>query len=360
MKIQLHHIKIRDLVEGYVDNEEDGVYAYGGRLNVRPPYQREFVYPDSKRNAVINTVTQGHPLNIMYWSVCEDGTYEMIDGQQRTISVCRYVAGDFSFDFRHFHNLEEDEKQSILDYELTVYFCEGTDSEKLKWFETINIAGEELTKQELRNAVYHGPWLTSAKAYFSKTRCPAYCEASDLLKGHANRQDYLETVLNWISHGNIEVYMSKHQHDPNANALWMYFTSVINWVRATFPKSTKYMKGLDWGPLYEKYRDNVYDVQALEDEIKELMLDDDVTNKSGIYYYVLTREERHLHIRQFTEAQRQKAYIRQEGRCPLCGEWFDISFMEADHITPWSQGGHTSLDNCQMLCRDCNRRKSNK
>lgn len=360
MIIELKHIKVRDLVEGYVDNAENGIFGYGGKLNIRPPFQREFVYSDAKRLAVIDTLTQGFPLNVMYWSVCDDGTFEIIDGQQRTISICQYITGVFSHNMRYFHNLQEDEKQPILDYELTVYFCTGSPSEKLKWFETINIAGEELTKQELKNAVYNGSWVTDAKRYFSKSNCPAYKEAKDYMKGTPIRQDYLETVISWISHKNIDIYMAKHQHDPNANALWMYFCSIINWVKATFPKYRKQMKGIEWGVLYEKYKDVVYDVPKLEEEIRTLMMDDDVSNKSGIYYYVLTGDERNLNIRAFTESQKIKAYTKQEGRCKICGEHFDISYMEADHITPWCEGGKTNDENCQMLCRDCNRRKSNK
>ncbi|MBP5318240.1 MAG: DUF262 domain-containing protein [Paludibacteraceae bacterium] len=173
MKIELHKITVRDLTNGYADNNENGVVAFGGKLDVRPPYQREFVYKETQRNAVIDTLTQGFPLNVMYWAVREDGSYEIIDGQQRTISICQYVNGDFAFDMRYFHNLQDDEKEQILNYELQVYICSGTDSEKLKWFKTINIAGEELTNQELRNAVYAGSWVSDDKRYFSKTGAPA-------------------------------------------------------------------------------------------------------------------------------------------------------------------------------------------
>lgn len=360
MKIELHHITVRELCNGYVDNAEDGVYAYGGRLNVRPPYQREFVYNDSKRDAVIDTLTKGFPLNVMYWAKNEDGTYEIIDGQQRTVSICQYISGENPFEFRFFHNLQADEKERILDYKLTVYFCEGTSSEKLKWFETINIAGVELTKQELRNAVYSGPWVTDAKRYFSKTGCVAYKEAKQYLNGTSIRQEYLQTAISWISHKNIDIYMAKHQNDPNASALWMYFSSVINWVKLTFPNYRKEMKGLDWGMLYDTYKDVVYDVQALEEKIEELILDDDVTSKSGIYYYILTGKEKYLNIRAFTESQKRKAFTKQKGVCPKCGQTFLYEEMEGDHITPWSQGGKTSDDNCQMLCKDCNRTKSDK
>lgn len=275
MLIDLHKIKVKDLTKGYVDNAEKGVFAYDGKLDVRPPYQREFVYDEKKRNAVIDTLRQGFPLNVMYWAVREDGTFEIIDGQQRTISICQFVNGDFAFDMRYFHNLEEDEKEQILNYELQIYICSGTDSEKLKWFKTINIAGEKLTDQELRNAVYAGSWVSDAKRYFSKTGAPATKIGSDYLNGSAIRQEYLETAISWISRGNIEIYMGKHQHDPNAIALWNHFNSVINWVKAIFPKYRKEMKGIEWGDLYEKYGSGVWDAVAMEKEVARLMADSD-------------------------------------------------------------------------------------
>ena len=363
MKIELKEISISELVSEYADNQENGVVAYGGKLDVRPPYQREFVYGDKERMAVIDTVMQGFPLNVMYWAVRDDGTYEIIDGQQRTISICQYVKGDFAYMFRYFHNLTQDEQQKILDYKLMVYFCEGTDSEKLKWFETINIAGKELTKQELRNAVYSGSWVSDAKRYFSKNGCVAYQIGGKYLNGSAIRQEYLETAIAWLSKGNIEVYMSEHQHDKNALALWQYFQSVITWVEGTFvhtPERQRIMKGVDWGELYDVYHTQVIDTKAIEDEIRRLILDDDVTNKKGIFAYVLTRKEKHLNIRAFSEAQKLAAYERQQGVCAECRGHFELSQMEADHITPWHAGGRTIADNCQMLCRECNRRKSGK
>ena len=363
MKIELKEISISELVSEYADNQENGVVAYGGKLDVRPPYQREFVYGDKERMAVIDTVMQGFPLNVMYWAVRDDGTYEIIDGQQRTISICQYVNGDFAYMFRYFHNLTQDEQQKILDYKLMVYFCEGTDSEKLKWFETINIAGKELTKQELRNAVYSGSWVSDAKRYFSKNGCVAYQIGGKYLSGSAIRQEYLETAIAWLSKGNIEVYMSEHQHDKNALALWQYFQSVITWVEGTFvhtPERQRIMKGVDWGELYDVYHTQVIDTKAIEDEIRRLILDDDVTNKKGIFAYVLTRKEKHLNIRAFSEAQKLAAYERQQGVCAECGGHFELTQMEADHITPWHAGGRTIADNCQMLCRECNRRKSGK
>lgn len=359
MKIELKEITVRDLTEGYQDNDEKGVVAYSGGLDVRPPYQREFIYKDDKRNAVIDTVNKNFPLNVMYWAVREDGTYEVIDGQQRTISICQYVNGDFAFDFRYFHNLKDDEKEDFLNYKLMVYLCSGTESEKLDWFETINIAGEKLTDQELRNAVYSGTWLSDAKRYFSKTGCPAYSIASDYVNGSPIRQEFLETAIDWISEGNIKVYMANHQHDPNAAALWRYFQAVITWVEQTFVvKRKKYMKGVNWGRLYNKYKDQVFDTAKLEEETKRLILDDDVTKKSGIYEYLLTGKDKHLSIRAFSDSMKQKVYELQEGNCVTCKDFFQLEQMEADHITPWHEGGKTIEENCQLLCIECNRRKS--
>lgn len=360
MQIELHKITVRDLTNGYADNAEKGVCAYGGKLDVRPPYQREFVYKEKQRDAVIDTLTQGFPLNVMYWATREDGTFEIIDGQQRTISICQYVNGDFAFDMRYFHNLQPDEKKKILDYELQVYICSGTDSEKLKWFKTINIAGEELTEQELRNAVYAGSWVSDAKRYFSKNGAPAAKIGSDYLSGSAIRQEYLETAILWISKGNIEVYMGNHQHDPNAIALWNYFNSVINWVKAIFPKYRKEMKGVEWGRLYELYSSSTWDAAELETEVARLMADSDVKKKKGIYSYVFDLDEHHLDIRAFDDNTKREVYERQKGVCKICGKVFKIEEMEADHITPWRDGGRTIADNCQMLCRECNRRKSGK
>ncbi|HFC8472253.1 TPA: HNH endonuclease family protein [Neisseria subflava] len=361
MKIELKQITVRDLVKDYKDDAENGVRAYGGLLDVRPPYQREFVYKDKQRDAVIETVRQGFPLNVMYWAKREDGTFEVIDGQQRTLSLCQYIAGDFAYMMRYFHNLQDDEQQQILDYELMVYVCEGSDSEKLKWFETINIAGEKLTQQELRNAVYHGSWLADAKRYFSKNGCAAYQIGQDYVSGSPIRQELLEKALNWISQGQIESYMAKHQHDPNALALWQYFQAAITWVEATFPvKRKKEMKGVEWGGLYDQFKDKVLDADKLEAEIKTLMLDDEIGNKKGIYPYVLTRNEKYLNLRTFSDGMKRKMYEKQNGICPHCKEKFELDQMEGDHIIPWSEGGKTNEDNGQMLCTNCNRKKSNK
>lgn len=366
MKIELHEIPVWDVVAGYVDSAENGVVGYGGKLNIRPAFQREFIYKEKERNEVIRTIMKNFPLNVMYWAKGDDGNFEVLDGQQRTISVCQYVTGEFSVDHMVFDNLTKTEQGQILDYPLMIYICEGTDKEKLDWFRIINIASVELTPQELRNAIYTGEWLTDAKKYFSKSQCPATQIAGDYLTGPANRQKDLETALKWIAARDgieIEDYMSQHQHDTNCNELWLYFQSVINWVKATFPKYRgKLMKGLDWGIYYNKYGAGKYDPKALEARIVELIEDyrnGYISNQRGIYEYLLDGQERHLNIRAFSPEMAQAAYERQKGICPKCGKHFEIGEMQADHIAPWSKGGKTTADNCQMLCADCNRRKSN-
>jgi len=302
MKIELNEITVRELSDGYEDNAENGVVGFNGRLDIRPPFQREFIYKDKQRDAVINTLIKEYPLGVIYWAIRDDGNYEVIDGQQRIISICQYVNGDFSYLNRYFHNLQDDEQKQILEYKLTVYFCGGSKSEKLEWFKTINIAGEKLTDQELRNAVYSGPWVSDAKRYFSKTGCAAFQIGSDYLDGSAIRQDYLETAIKWISEDKIENYMAEHQHDQNANALWIYFQSVITWISTTFTKKRKFMRGVDWGYLYNKYKDEIYNTVEIEEETAKLILDDDVIKKSGIYPYILTRDERYLSIRTFSDS----------------------------------------------------------
>ena len=362
MRIALKKITVRDLVADYSDDGEGGVRGYGGRLDIRPPFQREFVYKDKQRDAVIETVNEDFPLNVMYWAVREDGTYEVIDGQQRTISLAQYVEGDYSISGRYFFNLQDDEQERILDYALQVYVCEGTASEKLAWFEIINIAGERLTKQELRNAVYAGPWVSDAKRYFSRPQGPAYAVGNKYVKGSPIRQDYLETAIQWIKDGaeTVDDYMAAHQHSKTATALWSHFQTVINRVEAVFTNYRKEMKGVDWGGLYGKLKDESLDPERLEADVARLMVDDDVTKKAGIYPYLLTREEKHLNIRAFSDAMKRRAFEIQNGVCGSCDKKFEMSDMDGDHITPWSEGGRTNAENCQMLCRACNRSKSNK
>jgi hypothetical protein len=373
VKIELNRITVREVAANYRDNDEDGVVGYDGKLNIRPKFQREFVYDTKQRDAVVETIRKGFPLNVMYWAVNEDGTYEVLDGQQRTISFCQYAAGDFSINIdgrpMAMHNLTQPQKDQILNYELMVYVCEGNEQDKLDWFKTINIAGEKLTPQELRNAVYTGPWLTHGKSIFSKTNGPAYGLSSKYVTGSPIRQELLETALHWKSGGKIEQYMSDHQHDQNANELWTYFQNVIWWVQQTFTTYRKEMKGVEWGPLYDRYKDQQFDTNELERRTAELMQDHDVTKPKGIYNYLLTGDERHLSIRQFDDRDKRAAYERQNRKCangtrcrtPRNDDGqrvFEINDMEGDHIKPWSKGGKTTAENCQMLCIPCNRHKS--
>lgn len=373
MDIELKSIPIRDLITGYENDPDRGVHGYDGRLDIRPPYQREFRYDEREKRAVIDTVLKGFPLNTMYWSVVDGGNaYEMIDGQQRTLSICEFFAHDFNIvdpdrGVLFFGTLTKEEQQRFLDYELTIYFCSGTDKEKLDWFRVINIAGERLMEQELRNAVYVGPFVSDARRHFSKNGCPAYKMASDLLTGNPVEQAYLETVLRWAArheHINddkpIDKYMALHQHEPNANRLWAYFVEIITWVRSTFPKYRKEMKGLDWGAMYDEFGSGIYDTKELERQIHDLMEDDEIMKKTGIYRYVLSGDLRDLSFRTFDKKQKREAYERQQGICAHCGKHFELEEMEADHITPWKEGGTTVADNCQMLCRTCNRMKGAK
>lgn len=380
MKISKELMTVRELSENYRDNNDGGVYGYDNGTHIlclRPEYQREYVFGDRQRNAVIDTVMKGFPLGLMYWSKVSDNQYECLDGQQRSISICQYVNGDFPIkangNDRFFHNLSPEEKQTILDYELEVRVCEGTEEEKLAWFRTINIAGVTLTNQELLNATYTGTWLADAKNYFSKRNCAVGQMGDGYIKGNPIRQDYLEKVLGWIAdRDNLEsgqMYMAIHQHDADANDLWVYYQTVINWAKMMFPVKRKGITDLqDWGILYNKYQNKQYNSNTLETDIQKLLMDDDVTKSAGIISYVLSdrtkHDEKYLSIRAFTDAQKRKAYEKQGHKCPFCVKngidtEYDFSEMQGDHIIPWSQGGRTVDDNLQMLCQKCNNDKSN-
>lgn len=364
MKIQLKGITIEDLVADYKDNGEGGVVGYDGKLDIRPSYQREFVYKDKQRNDVIRSVLAGFPLNVMYWAKRPDGRYEVLDGQQRTISISQYVGNEFSIDGLYYSNQPDDVQRRIDDYELTIYLCDGDTSEKLDWFKIVNIGGEQLTDQELRNAVYAGPWVTDAKRYFSRSGCAAKGKGDPYLKGNPIRQELLHTAIRWASGGEIDDYMALRQHHADAEELWLHFCAVIEWVEATFPETRpQIMRDVAWGPLYAQHRSNTLDPAALEEEISHLVslggrgVTSPIRKPSGVYAYVLDRDERHLNLRTFDKAQKAAAYERQNGKCADCDERFEYGQMEGDHITPWKDGGLTEDDNLQMLCTNCNRRK---
>ncbi|MPB15937.1 DUF262 domain-containing protein [Campylobacter upsaliensis] len=391
MQIDKTEIKIKELIAGYTRDEESSqIVAYAdssgvARLNIRPKYQREFVYKEAQRNAVIDTILKGFPLNIMYWVKNVDSSaeceYEVLDGQQRTISICEYVKGSFSIQWndksQYFHTLSKDLQEKFLDYKLNVYVCQGSESEKLEWFKTINIAGETLTNQELRNAVYASVWLSDAKRRFSKEKGVAVLKGAKYLNGSALRQEFLESAIAWKVDSRkdekICEYMAKNAKDSkNADELWEYFAKVIDWVEMKFEKYRKEMKGLEWGLFYNTYKDKPLDAKELESKVIELMQDDEVGSKKGVYPYLLSGDEKHLSLRAFSESVKRAVYEKQGGvcansdghikgvKCPHENEKLELEQMEADHILAWSKGGKTEKENCQMLCRECNRKKSAK
>lgn len=389
MKIELRPIKVREVVDRYKDNDEEGVVGYGGKLNIRPAYQREFVYKDEQRNEVIRTIMRGYPstefpLNVMYWAEADDDHFELIDGQQRTISFCQYANNEFSIVVdgipQNFDNLSPEKKDYFLNYKLQVYVCTGTADEKLEWFSIINLAGEPLTPQELLNANFTGTWLSSAKRYFMKSNSPAYGLANMYIDIEANqsRGKGLETAIKWISKDNVKQYMADHQHDENADALWQHFKTVIEWVQETFVDYKREMKGLDWGRLYDKYHTQSYDPSTISVQVQKLYGDPYVNNSKGIFEYILggSVDTQLLDIRVFDDATKRAVYATQtaaakskgESNCPYCALGHDAhkdkiweqTEMDADHVTAWSKGGATSIENCQMLCIPHNRAKGNR
>lgn len=370
MEIRLTHIEVGELVKGYFDKQEEGVYGYDNKLNIRPPYQREFVYNEKQRKLVIDTILKGFPLNTMYWVDNGGEKYELLDGQQRTMSICQFVHGEFSIKYNgvemYYYNLPFEIRRKILDYKLMIYICQGETSERLDWFRTINISGEKLTDQELLNINFIGSWLSDAKIKFSKTNCVAYKLGQKYVKGSPIRQEYLEVVLDWISEGDIVGYMSKHQNDVNANELWLYFNSVIEWVKTTFGEKNyrSEMKGLNWGKLYNLYHTNTYDIEHIEKRVNELMSNDEVTEKKGVYEYILSGEDENLahklSKRLFSNTDKRTAYERQKGICPITKEHLPFEEMEADHIIPFILGGKTNLDNLQMISKKINKTKGDK
>lgn len=383
MEITRKSITIRELCEGYVNESEtqieDAVKAYGGKLCVRPAFQRAFVYDKKQENAVIDTAMKGFPLNIMYWVDNGDGTYDCLDGQQRTISLCNFVDGISSFSAEWFNGgkknyihtiqrIDPDMYERFMNYELEVYICRGAKSERMEWFRTINIAGEELYPQELRNANYVSPWLTDAKRYFSKAnasstaKCPAERVGGQYTNKNANRQEILAQVISWFigstEDADICQYMEDHINDPDASELWNYFNDVINWINEIFPGVyDKGMASVNWGALYNQYGEDDLDpddICAKFDELIEFKASKELDiSVAKIVEYCITRDEKLLKHRQFSEPQRSTLYNRQNGICPDCGQHFLKADMHAHHIIPWYNGGLTEISNGVMLCKEC-------
>ena len=373
MSLQFQFIKIKDLIAGFDDksdeNDDYGIYAYYGKLNIRPAYQREMIYSNKEQNQIIDSILKNYPINLIYWAKTGNDTYEVIDGQQRIMSICNFYNHDFSYKVdniipQYFDNLSDELKNKFLNYELMVYIIEnGDETEKLNWFKIINTPGKKLSKQELRNAFYTGLWLSDAKKYFSKLNGLAQKKSKGLIKGDPKRQEILEKALEWIAdkqNCSVEEYMNDHRKDSDAQELWIYFQQVIDWVRRIFVNEYEEMQKVEWGKLYNEFGDNNLNPKEIGSKIQVLMEHPDIQKKEGIFSYVLDKKEHHLNLRIFDNNQKRIKYQKQKGFCASCNKKFLINQMQADHIIPWSQGGSTVLDNLQMLCIDCNRRKSNK
>lgn len=376
MKIEEKKIKIADIYDGYQNNGEDGVVGYHGRLNIRPSYQREFVYEAKQRDLVLDTILKGFPLSIMYWmkngeNADGEPLYDLLDGQQRTISFCEYLDGKYEYNGL-IACASPIRMEQIKNYEITVYICEGNDEERIKWFERINIAGKQLTKQEIRNSTYSGAWCTDAKKNFSRASGCFVTADKQYFVGDWNRQEWLEIVLSWIADRDgftddksgldkIEKYMNAHKDDENANDLIRYYSSVRKWRKTVFTFYDPSMKGVDWGILYNRYKDTAYIAEDIKEEVNKLLDDDEVQNKKAIYGYVLSGHTpitaNRLNFRRFDQKTINRVYKKQGGICPTCGKPFALKEMEADHIIPWSKGGKTVEENCQMLCKSCNASK---
>ena len=389
---------VADLCDGYLSNSDDGsstdsVFGFGNRLNIRPSFQRNNVYNDEKRNAVIQTILNKCPLNTMYWVDMENGKYECLDGQQRTLAICKYLCGEFAVssplfpsnlaqDFPNLQTNLNNIAQDILDYELDIYVCKGTPAEKMLWFHVINTSGEPLNEQELRNSSYTGMWLSDAKARFSSSNGrgvvlaninPNNNQNEPLLSGSWNRQEFLQTALDWISNSKnttIESYMLNHRGDSDASELWQYFSQVLEWVRGKFITYNSALKGMNWGEIYKNFNEGKYNnsiiqksASEIQSEIIRLNNDKEVTAKmSGIYKYIITGEQKYLQLRTFDESIARAVYEKQKHMCIYCqqegiNKEYAFKEMEADHIQPWSKGGKTEESNCQMLCKKHNASK---
>jgi 5-methylcytosine-specific restriction endonuclease McrA len=379
---------VQEISEGFVYNELEGrgLFGLSGRLTIQPEYQRNYIYADGKRDvAVIDSLLKGYPLGLIYFNKLEDGRLEILDGQQRVTSFGRFVSGKFAITDengmqQYFGGLARDKQQKILDSQVLVYECEGTESEIKEWFKTINIVGVPLNDQELLNAVYSGPFVTLGKEEFSNSQNSNVQKWSAYVNGVANRQDFWERALEWVSRGksNIGEYMSRRRFDSSINEVQTYFTTVIDWVSSVFTEVESEMRGLEWGRLYETYHDKSYNPAALGAKVHELYGDPYVKNRRGIWEYVLggSQDTKLLEVRVFDEATKKSAYQLQTDQaesagasnCALCSIGHDankskiwkLSDMDADHVDAWSKGGKTSAENCQLLCKTHNRAKGNR
>ncbi len=379
-------LTVKDINEGFVYNEYEGkgLFGWNGKLTIQPEYQRNYIYADGKKDvAVIESLLKEYPLGLLYFVKVGEDKYEILDGQQRVTSFGRYITGKFAVKDengmeQYFDGLSEYKKNKILNAPLTIYICEGEESEIKEWFKTINIVGVPLNNQELLNAIYSGPFVTMAREEFSNSSNAYIQKWSAYIKGDVNRQDYLATALNWVSKGNVDSYMSLHRYDTNINELKTYFNSVIDWISSVFKDVKSDMRGLPWGEFYEKYHRNSYDASIVSKKLCELYADQSVTNTKGIYEYILGGcvDTKLLEIRVFDDNIKRVVYEQQTNtakaknisNCPLCAlgndnnkiKIWEFREMDADHVTAWSKGGATNSKNCQMLCITHNRSKGNR
>lgn len=387
MKTKLRtDITIEDICKGFVYNELEGKGLYGlnGKLVIQPEYQRNYIYADGKRDvAVIESTLKSYPLGLIYFTKVGENKFEVLDGQQRITSIGRFITEKFAIKDengmeQYFTGLSADKQEKILTTPLLIYECEGTETEIKEWFKTINISGVPLNMQELRNAIYSGEFVTLAKEEFSNSQNSQNQKRGAYIKGVVNRQDYLETALSWVSKGEIDNYMSKHRHDDNILELKTYFNSVIDWASSIFLNIENEMCGLEWGRLYETYHNNSYDIEKVTKQVKELYSDSYIKNQKGIFEYILggCQDTKLLEVRIFDDATKKSVYATQTkqaeekgiSNCPYCAIGHDnnknkiwkITEMDADHVTAWSKGGATNINNCQMLCKSHNRAKGNK
>lgn len=379
-------ITVKDICEGFIYNELEGKGLFGlsGTLTIQPEYQRNYIYADGKRDvAVIESILKGYPLGLIYFNKVEDNKFEVLDGQQRITSIGRFVTNKFAIKDengmeQYFSGIASDKQDLILQTKLLIYECEGTESEIKEWFKTINIAGVPLNSQELLNAVYSGTFVTLGKEEFSNSQNANIQKWSAYVSGSANRQEFLECALNWVSKGNISDYMSRHRFDTNINELKTYFNSVIDWVSTVFIDVETEMRGLEWGRLYETYRKQPYNPQKVSEQVRELYADPYIKNRRGVFEFILSglTDTKLLDVRVFDEATKKSVYTKQTAEaenngtsnCSLCTIGHDanktkiwvLKDMDADHVTAWSKGGATDIKNCEMLCKTHNRAKGNR
>ena len=380
-------ISVAEICDGFVYNqlEGKGLFGLSGKLTIQPEYQRNYIYAEDngkREQAVIASLLKGYPLGLIYFNKVADKKFEVLDGQQRITSIGRFVTNKFAImdggNPKLFDSLPKDQQALILEAKMLIYVCEGTETQIKQWFETINIAGVPLKPQELLNAIYSGPFVTLAKAEFSNSQNANIQKWSAYVKGSANRQDYLERALDWVSKGDIGTYMSGHRTDQNITELKNYFDSVIDWVSSVFTDVEKEMQGLEWGRLYESHHKTSYDPAAVSAEVVRLYGDPFLKKRAGVFEYVLggSQDPKLLDIRVFDEATKRSVYEKQTkaakakstSNCSLCavghdankGKIWAMKEMEADHVSAWSKGGATSAANCEMLCKTHNRAKGNR